>query len=192
MNAARACEHAQCASSVRWEAARTGWKEEPMVRQYPAGSGAEREILTGFLDWQRETVSLKVTDLGHDDAHRSLLPTSPRMTVAGVLSHLRQTEHEWFSGSFPTRARTVQRDPQGGWTRSSAPLAELLDGYRVECEFSRAAIEDLDLGQMQEFTPEAFSPVSLRWILAHMIEETARHLGHLDIIREQLDGIRSY
>jgi uncharacterized damage-inducible protein DinB len=163
-----------------------------MARQYPPGTGAEREVLTGFLDWQRDTVGLKVTHLRDEDADRSLLPTSPRMTVAGVLSHLRQTEHEWFAGSFPSRASTVQRDPQGGWTHSGAPLAELLHRYQAECERSQAVVQGLDLDQMQEFTPEPFSPVSLRWILVHMIEETARHLGHLDIIREQLDGTRSY
>jgi hypothetical protein len=45
---------------------------------------------------------------------------------------------------------------------------------------------------MQQFTPPQFAPVSVRWILTHLIEETARHLGHLDILREQLDGSRGY
>ncbi|MGO0578307.1 DinB family protein [Ornithinimicrobium panacihumi] len=163
-----------------------------MSREHPAGTGAEREVLTGFLDWQRDTVRLKTQGLGRKDADRALLPTSPRMTIAGVLSHLRQTEHEWFAGSFPSRAGAVHRDPRGGWDPGGVPVEELLSRYEAACQNSRDIVAGLPLDQMQEFTPDRFTPVNLRWILTHMIEETARHLGHLHILREQLDGSRGY
>lgn len=163
-----------------------------MTRRFPAGDGGELEVLTGFLDWQRSTVGLKVAGLKEDDCRASLLPTSPLMTVAGVVSHLRQTEHEWFAGSFPTRAAATVRDPRGGWDPGETPMKDLLRGYEVECQRSRAVITGLPLDAMQEFTPEQFTAVNVRWILTHMIEETARHLGHLDLLRERLDGSRGY
>lgn len=163
-----------------------------MTRRWPAGEGNEQEVLTGFLDWQRATVALKVAELGDIDSRRCVLDTSPQMTIAGVISHLRQTEHEWFSGSCPSRAAGVVRDPRGGWHLMETPLPTLLSMYEVECQKSRAVIADLPMDAVQEFTPKQFTPVNLRWILTHMIEETARHLGHIDVIREQLDGSRGY
>ncbi|GAB3536359.1 DinB family protein [Arthrobacter tecti] len=164
-----------------------------MERIDPDGHGDERTILTGWLDWQRATVRRKVEGLSEVDSYRSLLPTSPRMTIAGLVSHLRWTERGWFAASFPSAAedKTLRRD-EGGWEFPRTTLTELLDEYEAECALSRRVVARLELGTMQEFTPPQFTPVSVRWILTHMIDETARHLGHLDILREQLDGIRSY
>lgn len=71
-------------------------------------------------------------------------------------------------------------------------MAYLLAEYEAECSLSRLVVAGHDLAAMQEFTPPRFPPVNLRWIVTHMIDETARHLGHLDLLREQLDGSRSY
>ena len=164
-----------------------------MERVFPDGTADERAVLTGFLDWQRATVHRKVDGLPTELANRALLDTSPRMTVAGVVSHLRQTEHDWFAGSFPTLAdEPFERDQHGGWPTDGRAIADLLNGYTTECAQSRRIVAQLTLDTMQHFTPPQFTPVSLRWILTHMIEETARHLGHLDILREQLDGTRGY
>ncbi len=164
-----------------------------MERTYPPGDGDERAILTGWLDWQRATVRLKVEGLSNPDGYRSLLPTSPRMTVAAVVSHLRWTEHGWFTGSFPSIAGDdFARDPSGGWEFPRTSLNSLVEEYDAECDVSRRIVAQLDLATNQEFTPPEYTPVNVRWILAHMIEETARHLGHLDLLREQLDGTRSY
>ena len=164
-----------------------------MERIYPAGDGDERAILTGWLDWQRATVRRKVEGLSDQDGYRSLLPTSPRMTVAALVSHLRWTERGWFAASFPSRADDYPApDASGGWEFPRKPLGSLVDEYEAECDVSRHVVQSLDLGATQEFTPAEYSPVSVRWILAHMIDETARHLGHLDLLREQLDGTRSY
>ncbi|MGZ0145667.1 mycothiol transferase [Kribbella sp. WER1] len=67
-----------------------------------------------------------------------------------------------------------------------------MNSYEGECAQSRRIVAQLSLTTIQHFTPPQFTPVSLRWILTHMLEETARHLGHLDILREQLDGSRGY
>lgn len=164
-----------------------------MERVYPMGTGDERTVLTGFLDWQRATVRWKVEGLAPPDAARSLIGTSPRMTVSGVLSHLAQTEHDWFTGSFPSLVvADVRRVCDGGWDAAGRPLDDLVAAYEQECARSRSIISHLELDTVQEFTPSQLNPVNVRWILTHMIEETARHLGHLDLLREQLDGTRGY
>ncbi len=164
-----------------------------MERTFPDGSGDERAVLTGWLDWQRATVLRKVKGLSDEYAHQSLLSTSPLMTVAGIVSHLRWAERGWFAASFPSTAgRHTEREASGGWQTPRLPLDELAEQYVAECSLSRQVVAQHDLGAMQEFTPPQFAPVSLRWILTHMIDETARHLGHLDVLREQLDGTRGY
>lgn len=165
-----------------------------MERTFPEPDADEWSMLNGWLDWQRATVHKKVAGLSDDNAYRSLLPSSPTVTVAGVVSHLRWTEHTWFAGSFPSLVDgdvpTVE--DRTGWTFEWQPLRILLDEYDAECRRSREVVRQLDLADMQEFTPPQFRPVTLRWILSHMIEETARHVGHLDIIRELTDGTKGY
>jgi uncharacterized damage-inducible protein DinB len=160
-------------------------------RTFPDGGGDERAVLTGWLDWQRATVLRKVHGRTDEQAHQTLLPTSPRTTVAGVLSHLRWTERGWFAAGFPSAAGApTEREPSGGWDVPRSSLSMLVEQYAAECAVSRRVVSRHDLAEMQEVTPPEFSPVSLRWIVAHMIEETARHLGHLDVLREQLDVLR--
>ncbi len=111
-------------------------------RERPPLVADERTQLMGWYDLQRAIIHLKCQGLSEVDAHRSLLPTSPLMTVAGVVSHLRIAAH-----SLDETGRYTD-DPEGGAT--------------------------------------------LRWMVLHMLEETARHAGHLDLIRELLDGQRGY
>jgi hypothetical protein len=115
------------------------------------------------------------------------------MTVAALISHLRWTERGWFAASFPSTAGDdFARDDGGGWEFPRKSLDSLVDEYEAECDVSRGVAGSLSLGTTQEFTPPEYTPVNVRWILAHMIDETARQLGHLDLLREQLDGTRSY
>jgi hypothetical protein len=72
------------------------------------------------------------------------------------------------------------------------PLAELLDEYDEECARSNAAITGLSLDALEQGASTNGEAASLRYVLCHMIEETARHVGHLDIIRELIDGATSY
>ena len=81
-------------------------------RTRPAGNGDERAQLVGWLDLQRAIVHHECEGLSEVDAHRALLPTSPAMTVAGPVSHLRWTEHCWFEVLFLDREQEV--NPQFG------------------------------------------------------------------------------
>ncbi len=153
-------------------------------------SGTELDLLNGFLDHQRATVHLKASGLSEPDAHRSVLP-SPLMTVAGLLSHLRWVEAFWFDvalGGQPDRAPYSAEHPDGEFeVAADLTLDRLLAEYAEQCDNSRRVVAGMGLEDVVAFRgSEQLSP---RWVLLHMIEETARHAGHLDVVREFLDGV---
>jgi Protein of unknown function (DUF664) len=152
-------------------------------------------MLTGWLDWQRATVAMKCEGVSEADARRALLPSSRAMTIAGVVSHLRWVEHGWFEVGFlgePDRGPSTDDDPHAGWRVDGVSLARLIDEYDVQCARSRAIVAAHDLDELEAFAPPGLDLVSLRWILGHMVEETARHLDHLDALRELADGVTGY
>jgi uncharacterized damage-inducible protein DinB len=152
-------------------------------------------MLTGWLDWQRATVAMKCENVSEADARRALFPSSPTMTIAGVVSHLRWVEHGWFEVGFlgePDLGPSTDDDPHAGWRVDGVSLARLIDEYDVQCARSREIVAAHDLDELEAFAPPGLELVSLRWILGHMVEETARHLGHLDALRELTDGVTGY
>lgn len=157
-------------------------------RTRPVPEPDERQLLVQWLDWQRATVRPKCAGLAETDARRALIATSPRLTVAGIVVHLTDVERHWMVGSF-LGERTPDQ-PDRGWGESDLPLPDLLDAYDAQCERSREIAAAHDLDRVERYAPDGAPLVSLRWILGHLIEETARHLGHLDLLREMLDGER--
>jgi uncharacterized damage-inducible protein DinB len=162
-------------------------KRDQALRQPPD----ERTALNERLRWQRQTVRKKTEGLAEDLAHRAFLP-SPLMTAAGLVSHLRWNEHGWFETSLlglPDRAPWTDDDPDAEMRVDEIPLARLLDEYDEQCARSVEIADSLPLDAVEAAPPAGGEPCSLRWILLHMIEETARHNGHLDLIRELADGV---
>ena len=166
----------------------------PRARPDPVSD--ERAQLLGWLDMQRALVHYKCEGLSEPDAHRPVLQTSPAMTVAGLVSHLRWVEHCWFEVLFLDRPKSS--NPQFGdvadadFVVDGAPLQELLDEYARQCAASDEIVAAASLdtrGRNREYGADG---LTLRWILFHMIEEVARHVGHLDIVREQVDGAKGY
>jgi hypothetical protein len=165
--------------------------------QRPSLTAGEREQLTGWLDLQRSFVRMKCTGLSEEDAHRSVVPTSPLMTPAGLVAHLRWVEYSWFQQGIAGVPDTGQTP----WTEDGhvdaemfvddVPLDQLLDEHDEECRRSNATIAHVPLETVEIGQP-ADKAASLRYVLCHMIEETARHVGHLDIIRELIDGTKGY
>jgi uncharacterized damage-inducible protein DinB len=155
----------------------------------------DRTILTAFLDYARDTVHAKCMDLSDADARRALLPGSPLMTISGLVSHLRWVETSWLEGKLLGRAIDApwtDEDPDREFRIAvEVPLAQLLADYHAACARHRDLVASLDLdtpsrGELGWRT----EPVTLRWILFHLTEETARHNGHIDILRELADGTR--
>ncbi|MFF2010942.1 DinB family protein [Streptomyces sp. NPDC058195] len=161
------------------------------ARTRPAFDADERTQLVGWLDSQRAVARWKCEDLSEADAHRAVLPSSPLMTMAGVMSHLRWAEHLWFEVVLLGRPAVgpVSDGPEDADMRvEGVPLAKLLGDYDRQIEVSNGIIAAGSLDAVGQHPDFEASGASLRWIMFHMIEETARHAGHLDAIREILDG----
>jgi uncharacterized damage-inducible protein DinB len=165
-------------------------------RQRPPFVADERTQLVGWLDLQRAIIHMKCEGLSEADAHRSVLPTSPLMTMAGVVSHLRWVEHLWFEVVFlgrPAAGPQFDEDTEDAEMMvSGTPLAQLLEEYARQCAISNEIIADHPLDETGKHPGFAAAAAMLRWMLIHMVEETARHAGHLDAIRELLDGQKGY
>lgn len=158
-------------------------------------AAGEKETLSAFLDDQRELLLGKMEGASDEDLRKRLVPSLT--TMLGVVKHLAYVERWWFQDRF------LGRDVEYPWTDDDPDAdfkvgprettEEILDLYRAECENSRAIVAETDLDRLasHKFKSGA-GPPSLRWIVAHMIEETARHIGQVDILREQLDGATGY
>ncbi len=157
------------------------------------GQLGEREMLIGFLDWYRAVVERKVDGLPHADATRKLTGTG--LSALGVLKHLGWVECWWFRDAFAGEYVDSHRAGDGGdnahqfLIEPTDTVESVVDFYRAQVARSQtivAAASSLDA--LSRRRHDIWGPVSLRWILVHMIEETARHAGHLDLMREELDG----
>jgi len=167
---------------------------EPRVR--PPLQVGERESLTAFLDLHRATMLRKVAGLSKAQLGRFGVPTSA-LTIAGLVKHLALVEDSWLQEVFLGRPlpEPWPRAPweDDDWDFHSAPgdePGELVGLYTAAVQRSRdvvAAAGSLDQLSVEPSQREG-SPFSLRWIVRHLIEETARHAGHADLIGEALDG----
>jgi uncharacterized damage-inducible protein DinB len=165
------------------------------MNEYPQLSAGERPMLEQFLDFHRSAVLKTLDGLSDDQAARQVLPATD-LTVGGIVKHLAAVEDLWFNHNLadapsaePWTSAPFDQDPD--WEFHSAAedsVAELSALYIRSCEASRgiaARFDSLDtLAARQTFGGKL---VSLRWIYLHMIEETAQHRGHLDLL---LDALR--
>lgn len=170
--------------------------EEPLDpgerRMPPVRTSDERTMLTAMLDWYREGVVLKVEGISADAAAASPLPSET--SIAGLVKHLALVEDGWFTLHFAGQPQPdvwpeIDWDADPNWEFHSAQsedMSDLVELYRGACERSRRVTEAHELDDLSQGTERR--PFNLRWALVHLLEETARHLGHMDILREQLDG----
>jgi hypothetical protein len=159
-----------------------------ITRIRPAEDADERGTMTGLLDFLRSTVELKLTGL--TEAQAFAHPVQPSaLTPAGIVKHLTGVERFWFAIDFAgldVEWPWTEEDPHGCFPLARDDTVEgLLTAYRAECARSReitaaASLDDRARSDGMTFT--------LRYAIAHLIEETARHLGHLDLLREATDG----
>jgi uncharacterized damage-inducible protein DinB len=164
-------------------------------RARPPFDADERTQLVSWLDLQRAVIHWKCAGLSEEDGHRPVLPASPLMTMAGLVSHLRWVENMWFEIVLlgkPTKGPQFEGPEDADMMVDGAPLAQLLEDYERQCAQSNEIIAAHSLDDRGRNTEFKSGSASLRWILLHMIEETARHAGHADAIRELLDGQKGY
>ena len=155
---------------------------------------SERIALTERLDEERRAVVAQASDLSLDELHARPLSATP-LSIGRLLKHLAYTEDRWFQhklvgARLPDPWRTVDPADAHDWSFRSAdgePAALLIDLYLGACERSRAATAACSSLDVLAVSPSfGKRPVNLRWLLAHMIDETARHAGHADLIRDAL------
>jgi len=150
-------------------------------RRTPSLSAGERDTLLAFLDYLRESVILKVEDLDREPAGRPMVPSGT--SLLGLVKHLTAVERWWFHVVFAASAEDIP-DPE---VLPEDTVAGLVAVYRDIIAGSNEIIracDDLD----RLSATNGGEPPSLRWILVHMVEETGRHAGHADILRELIDG----
>ena len=149
----------------------------PDTRVWPPTTGGERAMLSGLLDFHRETLLWKCAGLSHEQLTRRL-PTSA-LSLLGLVRHLTDVDRGWFGDLLGRGAPPIYPDD------TPVPAAEVIDRFRAEVAEIRAAVADVPLER--EFS-EGARTFSLRWVYLHMIEEYARHNGHADLLREAIDG----
>jgi hypothetical protein len=165
-----------------------------MQRHDPEGAVDERSSLEQYLDYQRATVLLKTEGLSREQLAQRI--PSSELTLAGLLKHLALVEDSWLYERFlgqpanePWASAPWADDPD--WEFHSAledDPAELRGLYLDACARSRVAVASAQLDDLSAEAGGSGLRPSLRWVLLHLIEETARHAGHADLLREAIDG----
>nr|MDT0658954.1 DinB family protein [Micromonospora sp. DSM 115978] len=158
-----------------------------MGRRVPF-TGDEKQSLWVSLDRHRDVVVWKLDGLDDERLRRPMTPSGTSML--GLVKHLAAVEYGWFCDTFgrPTEPLPFDDDDPEADLRVEPheSTADILAFYGRARAAADAVIEATDVEQTG--TAWFGDPVSMRWVLIHMIEETARHAGHLDILREMLDG----
>ncbi|HEX2038726.1 MAG TPA: DinB family protein [Acidimicrobiales bacterium] len=158
-----------------------------MARRVPL-TGGEKESLHVSLDRHRDVVLWKLEGLGDDELRQPFTPSGTNLL--GLVKHLAAVEYGWFCLTFGRETEPLPFDEEDEnadlRVEPDESTEDVVAFYGRARAAADAVIHELDV----EATGTAWTgeTVSLRWVLIHMIEETARHAGHMDIGRELLDG----
>ncbi len=159
----------------------------------------EREGLLGYLDQQRYV--LRITAYGLDDEQARSTSTPSALSIGGIIKHLSAVERSWMDTVMQRRKSFSSADDYQDNLRvgEGDKLQSLLDDYALAASETRQIVDSIaDLGQAVPIPkdvpwfPKDHDAWSVRWVLLHLITETARHAGHADIIREAIDGATGF
>ncbi|MFN2388077.1 MAG: DinB family protein [Actinomycetota bacterium] len=152
-------------------------------------AGTEKEVLAGFLDHYRRTMLDICEGVSEEDLRRPMVPSGT--SLLGIVKHLAYVERGWFQehvANEPFDYPFDGSDPEADLRiEENETAAEIFDLYRAACARSREALDAASLDDLIQ-KPDRRADYNVRWVVVHMIEETARHAGHADILREQIDG----
>jgi uncharacterized damage-inducible protein DinB len=151
----------------------------------PVVAGGEIETSLAFLGYLRDGVGRKLDGLTEEQARLALVPSGT--TLLGVVKHLTTVEAYWMQRRFAGREITRVEDGDGFSLAAGDSIASVGRSYRE----AAALTDDIatDAGDPERPMALTSHGLTLRWALAHVTEETARHAGHADILRELLDGV---
>ena len=156
----------------------------------------ERDGLLAYLAQQRFV--LRVTAYGLTDEQARATPTAGTLSVGGLIKHVAMVERRWID--IVQQRGDRPQDYEGGFRlEPDESLSGVLDLYNDVADETAAALAEIsDLGQAVPvpqgvpWFPDDVDAWSVRWVLLHLIQETARHAGHADIVRESLDGATAF
>jgi uncharacterized damage-inducible protein DinB len=158
-----------------------------MVRRVPF-TGDEKQSLHVSLDRHRDVVLWKLNRLTDEQLRQPMVPSGTSML--GLVKHLAAVEYSWFCQTFGRKTEPLpfdDNDPDADLRVESHETTDDIVGFYGRAR--AAADQVIDELSVDDIGTAWFGDtVSLRWVLIHMIEETARHAGHLDIVRELIDG----
>jgi len=162
----------------------------------------ERELLLAYIAQQRD--GLRYSAHGLTDEQARATPTTSTLSVGGLIKHCTSTEQGWIDLAVQRERGTSPEEQAAAYENgfrllSDETLADVLRRYEdvaAETEATIRSIDDLDrpvpVPKGVPWYPDDVEAWSVRWVLLHVIEETARHAGHADIIRESVDGATMY
>jgi uncharacterized damage-inducible protein DinB len=164
------------------DVARAAYDERVTDIKPPRLYGSERETLLALLQFQRESLIRKITGVDEAAARQSAVASGT--TLLWLVKHVAQAEIQWMVRRFAG----VAADLPEAEVRPDDTAAAVIEEYRAaSAQADAIALAATSLDELCR-APDTTPQVNLRWILAHLLEETARHAGHADILRELIDG----
>ncbi|MFB9906938.1 DinB family protein [Allokutzneria oryzae] len=169
------------------------WGAGGVMRSWPEQRAEdELQLQWEFLGFLRATAVNKVLGLGAEQASATPWPTSPCMSLLGVVKHLTAVERFWLSyvgGGLDVPLLWDSEDHNAEFRLSPADTPEaVVAAYQEEWVRSAEALDGLSADDLA-LREVGGSERTVRWLLAHVVQETARHVGHLDVLREFADGL---
>jgi uncharacterized damage-inducible protein DinB len=162
----------------------------------------ERDGLLAFLAQQRHV--LRIAAYGLTDEQARLVPSRSSLSVGGLVKHVASTERGWMDTVLERERPGSQKEKISAYAADfqltdDEPLADVLASYDEAARETEDVIAGIaDLGQRVPvphgvpWFPQDVEAWSVRWVLLHLIQETARHAGHADIVREHIDGATAF
>jgi hypothetical protein len=148
---------------------------------FPKGNQDERELLLSWLRYLRGAVLRNVEGLNDEQARWA--PQGRLMPLVGIVNHLTRLEWRYIDGDI--FGQTVDRDEEEFSPGPELPIEAAVIAYRQRAVNTEQMVRGLDSLSVPSRSGE---DTDLRWVLLHLINETARHAGHADAVRELLDG----
>ena len=157
----------------------------------------ERDGLTAYLDQQRHV--LRIAAFGLTDEQVRATPTASPLSVGGLIKHCASVERTWTDIVLQRKRAGAPDEYEAGFrVEPGETAADVIALHRAAARETDAAVADLDLDHPvpvprdAPWFPRDVEAWSVRWVVLHLIQETARHAGHADIVREAVDGATAF
>jgi uncharacterized damage-inducible protein DinB len=148
----------------------------------------ESELLLRYLQLQREFVAQSAVDLTEEQARWR--PEGKLIAIIGVINHLTHVETRWIDGIY-ARQQVAPRSEDEFIVGPERTLAEIVEAYAARAVKTDRTVRSASAVTEPCLDPNGIGDIDLRWVLLHLIEETAHHAGHAESTREMLDGRQS-